>query len=101
MAGKKNVEEECQSAMLSQAAVVSDWPEVARLNRKLEDERMFGYLTGGRRCVRRRWEDLHSRASTTPGTGYAETAETPVPADLKRCRYVNVIGNGFPPLSIE
>jgi hypothetical protein len=68
--------------MLPSSAIIGDGPETRILDREFEDEGIIGMFA---RCARRaigRWEDLHSRPSTTPPALYAKSAEAELSTHL-------------------
>jgi hypothetical protein len=66
-------------AVFSHAAVIGERPKIARLDRELQNERMFAPFGRG---VIRGWKDLHAGAAPSPGTGRTEAAKTVVAPDL-------------------
>src|SRR5437660_10008334 len=79
---KKNVEEECQLPVLSHTPEVRDRPQVAHFHRVLKDERVLGHFKRSSRRVRRRRQDLHARALSSPGNGHSEAVEAAVAPKL-------------------
>src|SRR6266404_2965267 len=98
---KKNVEEECQLPVLSHPPEVRDRPQVAHFHRVLKDERVLGHLKRSSRRVRRRGQDLHAGAFSSPGTGHAEAAEAAVAPNLIWSRSLDLLDNLLPLSGIE
>src|SRR6266581_8856592 len=98
---KKNVEQECQLPVLSHPPKVRDRPEVAHFHRVLKDERMLSHLNRGSRRIRRRWQNLHAGALSSPGTGHAEAAEAAITPNLIGSASLDLLNNLVPLSGIE
>ena len=98
---KKNVKEECQLPVLSHPSEVRDRPQVAHFHRVLKDERVLGHFKWSSRRVRRRRQDLDTRALSSPGTGHAEAAEAAVAPNLIWSGSIDLLDNLRPLSGIE
>jgi hypothetical protein len=101
--GKKDVQDEAQSLVLSHPAEVGNWPPVADADkdRILKDERMFGDFTGSAPRVVRGRKNLHAGALSSPGTAHRKTAEGAITADLGRSSSLDFVHSLLPTIAIE
>jgi hypothetical protein len=98
---KKNVEEECQLSVFSHPPKVRDRPHIAHFHWVLKDERVLSHFRRSSRSVRRRRQDLHTRAFSSPGTAHAEAAEAAIAPNLIWSGSLDLPDNLLPLSGIE
>jgi len=65
-AGKKDVQQQGQTTVISHPPVICDRPNVAYRHRKLKYERMLRHFDRGNRGIGRRWQNLDAGSRSLP-----------------------------------